>query len=91
MNPAQKEAMQYAVNKGVMWLDETIPDWRKRINVRTLYMESCRSCVIGQLFGDYFVFEKIHSSAFMLEHGFTDVNMNWFELDNAWKKVLNKS
>jgi hypothetical protein len=39
-----------AMAKGLALLDETIPDWFNQIDLTSLDMHSCKSCVMGQLF-----------------------------------------
>ncbi len=39
--------------EGAILLDEEKPGWAERIDLSTLRMESCRFCILGQLYGDY--------------------------------------
>lgn len=41
------------VQAGATWLDANVPDWLDRINPATLDLASCITCVLGQLFGNY--------------------------------------
>lgn len=41
------------VNRGAKALDEINPGWANRISLKTLAMETCDSCVLGQVYGDY--------------------------------------
>lgn len=50
----QTERLTAAVDKGVELLDQQQPGWRDRIDVSSLDMHQGGSCVLGQLFGDYF-------------------------------------
>lgn len=43
------------VQKGVALLDKEVPDWKERIDPGTLNVAASNSCILGQLFGDYFV------------------------------------
>jgi len=38
---------------GATFLDVAQPGWAERINLRRLDLNSCESCVLGQLFGDF--------------------------------------
>lgn len=49
------ECQSTAVAEGVKLLDEKQPEWWKNINLYTLDMEGCYSCILGQLFGSYSV------------------------------------
>ena len=40
-----------AVARGAALLDREYPDWYLRLDRRTLRLQSCVSCVLGQLFG----------------------------------------
>lgn len=39
------------VTAGATYLDEVVPDWLGRIDVDTLDIASCSTCILGQLFG----------------------------------------
>lgn len=38
---------------GAAFLDEHMPGWAGRIDLGTLDMAGCRTCILGQLTGDY--------------------------------------
>lgn len=40
------------VARGAAHLDRVRPGWEKKIDVGTLTLSSCKSCVLGQLFSD---------------------------------------
>ena len=40
--------------RGAKLLDRKRPGWHKKINLETLRMQSCYSCILGQLYGFYF-------------------------------------
>lgn len=46
------EMMDQAVQRGIRFLDNTIPDWRHLVNVDTLSLGDTRCCVLGQVFAD---------------------------------------
>ena len=46
MTPTTRER----VERGIAWLDQTVPAWRDTINRRTLNMASPMDCVLGQTF-----------------------------------------
>ncbi len=41
---------QEDVDRGMAWLDELIPKWLDRIDLKTLDFSSCFNCVAGQVF-----------------------------------------
>ncbi len=44
-----------AIKATVRALDQVKPGWRQRVNPRKINMFSTDDCVIGQVYGDYFV------------------------------------
>ena len=47
------ELLRERVERGVEFLDADFPDWRSRIDTRTLDLTSQNNCVLGQLLGDF--------------------------------------
>ena len=45
--------IQARVARGVAFLDRAQPGWADRIDIGTLNMAVCRSCILGQLFGHF--------------------------------------
>ncbi len=41
------------VRRGIVLLDEKLPDWRIRFDPGNLDMSRCSTCVLGQVFGSY--------------------------------------
>jgi tRNA U34 5-methylaminomethyl-2-thiouridine-forming methyltransferase MnmC len=41
------------VSKGIAFLDELRPNWRKEVNKDAIIMASCERCILGLLFGHY--------------------------------------
>lgn len=39
------------IEQGMALLDEKVPGWEYRLDLRTLDVNSCTQCVVGQLFG----------------------------------------
>lgn len=58
------------VAKGAAWLDEKQRGWERRINVAELMMSDCYECVLGQIFGDFFVAVVSERLANPVEYGF---------------------
>ena len=41
------------VEAGVAWLDEHVPDWVDRVEVKDLELTSACDCVLGQIFAEH--------------------------------------
>ena len=41
------------IEEGIKLLDETMPDWRSRIDPQFLEMHNCEACILGQLYHHY--------------------------------------
>lgn len=48
-----EEELKERVRRGAIYLDEVRPGWRDSIAPGELRMESCFTCVLGQVFGHY--------------------------------------
>lgn len=48
------EAVYLAVDRGIKLLDQTIPNWREKINLTDLDLMSASRCVLGQVEGRSF-------------------------------------
>lgn len=97
------ETMHARVARGAAMLDLEIPGWHDRINTDQLNLESCVSCVFGQLYtGLYdegeekFFADFDRPSEAAAAHGFTlgdqdpndDDKKLWFTLTDEWTKVI---
>lgn len=49
----RRRVMRQAVRRGMSWLDGRHPGWRGKIDLATLDLGDCGSCVLGQVFGYY--------------------------------------
>lgn len=47
------EEIKASVEKGAQLLDQKKPGWYLKIDIARLEMETCRRCVLGQLYGEY--------------------------------------
>ena len=77
---------------GARLLDEQCPKWEKDIDLERLEMDSCRRCILGQLFGDYnngkLALGLITGAVFGFnEVGSEDV-MKFPELTAMWKRLV---
>ena len=45
--------------KGMEYLDEHCPGWIDKIDLGILSMANMRTCIIGQLFGEYWTYVKV--------------------------------
>lgn len=83
--------IEHRVQKGVELLNEKAPGWIKKIDLKTFNIHNEANCVLGQVFGSYFVGKervclKGHS---MIPFGFVTFDL-WEkrELQNEWIRVL---
>lgn len=83
------------VDRGIRDLDRVKPDWRDRISLEDLMMESIHYCVLGQVFGrfgkgtralgDLKVWQTIRRG---FESGVGPQSSTYEELDWAWRYRL---
>ena len=80
--------MKENVLRGVALLDEKVPDWRERINPDRLSMVSCNSCILGQLFGNYFEGARM-LGIYGSDYGFNVSGEDtYLRLRQLWKEQL---
>ena len=85
--------------RGAKLLDDTFPGWADRINLGRLKMEQRKNCILGQLFGDFFIGRKQFGfwKAFQMQkHGFfarlfsvTSTRVQYQRLTEAWTAEVN--
>jgi len=56
-----KSKLESAVDKGEVWLDENIPGWWEKVDLRKLDMSNGCKCVLGQVEEDYSVSRHSHN------------------------------
>ncbi len=92
-----------AVEMGAAWLDKNRSEWLKRINIRSLRMSTCSSCILGQLDGSfnqrYLELSQVHgveaARRWLCDHGFdiptsvTDTD-RWNRLREAWVRLIER-
>lgn len=92
------------VENGVAFLDQVAIGWEHRINLQTLRLWACSSCVLGQVFGDYtdavriFDIEEIEARALGFMAGAEDPVWTrqqrdtdedvWDLLEDEWRRVI---
>lgn len=84
------------VTRGAHWLDLHTPDWSDEIDVDTLRMGSPRQCILGQVYGNYFVaadqFTLTCSATIKLGFNGSLVGLlltaELFRLRRAWRKLI---
>ncbi len=47
--------MRPEVLRGAELLDRVVPGWVNKVDVVKLDLESCSTCILGQVFGDFFI------------------------------------
>ncbi len=90
------ENQKDAIDRGAKWLDEKYPKWEDRINEENIRMECCVSCILGQLFNDYwrgiekagFIGGTNEANKWSEMHGF-NASFNWC-VKAAWIEEINK-
>lgn len=65
---------------GVAFLDETVPDWRERINLDTLDVSSGQNCVLGQVFA-----HKATESGSGFLYAIETFGGGWEWIDGEWR------
>jgi hypothetical protein len=55
MGMGEPTTIEERVRRGATLLDREKPGWAEQINEAELVMKSCNDCVLGQVYGDYFV------------------------------------
>lgn len=81
---------------GIAFLNVMKPNWLKKIDLKKLYLGESTTCVIGEVFGDYFegkieldlTDEKADTLGFYIDENGNEENYS--KLTSTWKKVLSK-
>ena len=47
------DEMKAAIKRGIKFLDEKVPNWRRAITPDELDLGSCELCILGQIYGDF--------------------------------------
>jgi hypothetical protein len=68
------------ISLGVKFLDESIPDWRAKI--QDLDMRDLDRCVLGQLFGGYRKIEEEYGEDWCIQHGFQGAAIKLIRIDS---------
>lgn len=80
--------MQSQVQKGARLLDDRYPRWYKKINRRFFNVSSTLTCMMGQLYGEFFHgLERLGiSPAMASKYGFATTNSNaaYLRLNSLW-------
>jgi len=73
-------------------------DWRELIDLDELEMDRATACILGQLFGDYFIGRDVlrpdETRPWSVEHGFSvmeDLRSEWDALADAWHDALGEA
>ena len=45
--------LKVRIDRGVLFLDETVPNWREQIDMTSLELDAPSHCVLGQVFGSW--------------------------------------
>jgi hypothetical protein len=94
-----------SVIRGIERLNKVFgPDWVDEVDPRSLLMSNCSSCVLGQVYGDYYIgLEKLgidledddeerdDETEDGIFFGFDAIDGEYKELDEAWRMVVLES
>ena len=97
-----KTQLALAVKKGAYLLDEQNPGWRQQVAVGKLDLSSGRSCVLGQLYGDYHrgvaILDLTDEEGEYVDYGFdhphgdvwedVESTVIWRALDELWTSII---
>lgn len=90
INPYPPEPAEVRVARGAALLDRHKPGWWRRINMGVFDVRSCRTCAVGQAFGDYDTgVSEMGIPGQVFAHGFaaySDVDYN--RLNTAWANLV---
>ena len=88
------------IKLGMAFLDKRQTGWKDKINVEHLQMVDLRSCILGQLFGNYVDAEEILdlpmegavACGFLLPNGLLQKEpTSYDQLTNEWKAELRRT
>lgn len=91
------ETIDDNIKLGCELLDQTMPDWYAHISLDNLHMSCGHSCILGQLYGDYFEGERIlgingarYGFETMMNSSDTsrEEAAKWGHLTRKWKKEI---
>ena len=78
------------IARGAAYLDERTPDWRERIDLGRLILNDPHSCIIGQVYGNYYGHLNMAISD-SDRHGFSAEDLSdeaWDQLTMEWREYI---
>lgn len=90
------DTIKERVRAGMALLDERVPGWEQRIDLDTLHLGDCTTCVMGHVFGSFNAgLRKLgppiySSSAWSTsrDFGFSGPMEHYGALTRAWKRAI---
>lgn len=84
------------IAKGIDYLDSVNPNWRESVNPASLNMVNARSCVLGQVFGNYYeAVQGVRAAGkYPAALGFTYDGQGslsdapWSDLNQQWREAI---
>lgn len=81
------------VERGAAFLDERMPEWREFVSLQQLNLDSCESCVLGQLGGGSYIAGMkrfgIKNDKDQLRYGFEIYeDESYQDLQKEWEKYI---
>ena len=95
MNPLPDNSMELArqyVADGAALLDQKRGStWRQEIDFDTLDLDDITTCILGQLYGNYFEGKHVLGIIDGANYGFdrNPFECTWTQLEQAWKEECN--
>ena len=75
------------IQSAIQVLNKEIPNWRDKIDIDKLNMDSCYNCILGQLYGSSTIapaiIRRTHYDTF-----YESNSHSYEKLNIAWKKAL---
>ena len=89
MTKKQIETIRKRVKRGIKWLDKEKPNWIKLIFFNRLKMVGFKTCICGQVFGDFYNVSL--SSKTIHSYGFDASALYEYDtLGEVWKEEIRK-
>jgi hypothetical protein len=85
--------MPERVANGIAYLNKNDPGWQERVDLSELNIDSCRDCVLGQLYGDFLSGISLYDMPDLAvwELGFADDTSDGNMLTEEWKRQIRES
>ena len=86
ITPTQQKQVDARVERGIKWLNKTVPNWHKKITITKLKMANSSTCICGQVFGHFREAELSGGEA--LTRGFDVSSSAWYVNSGEYYNAL---